>query len=638
MLAFNFEALVCILRGDCAGRDGTYSYLRRYMLPHDGVNNQPHNGPYRPPGLSHWLIDVDGGTVIPGYGTMPPNTLICPYEDYPIDPDPDRPCYVNADDYVYADAPDADQWWVEGLCLSHAYQPSAERATLARQVMHDLEPLLTTERDFCWTCVDDFEDGDIGDWWTPYSWNGGSLLQSLAPIGADGTQRSLRFDFTVPSNSAGAGTGKDLNEDWTPYTVLTLWLRGQGTVRVQLKDAEGEFFYRQITVNAPSAFSYYSVPWSEFVYNPWAPQPPGNHTLDLNLVQALEFEFPGTQTGTLYVDEIELVPGPGSPPPGQGSYPGVMKFSLGWTQAGRRSWVGPLYSGYQAPAAAYLAGERRVAIQMTDFLAAAQLAYDAQDPSQSNLGPFMPIYIQDMQYSDDNPKRLGWTWNGSMADPNTHWAEFQFRTFAHTAAYYFLSGDPTAGQVATDFRDWLKTHSTWNVPPTILALPTALTPNSEAVQSLGYSPGVFGLAAQGLIWLAARDEDPAVRADAEVVLDALLTHQSLAGGTSGAFPSTNGARFFGYQHAAAGLAMALHELLLADDAPARPDRLGQSCQTPCNLADIDDDGDVDVADINAAANAWGTTSFSPLVDIDGNGAVDIVDVMLVAGTWGAACP
>jgi hypothetical protein len=165
-----------------------------------------------------------------------------------------------------------------------------------------------------------------------------------------------------------------------------------------------------------------------------------------------------------------------------------------------------------------------------------------------------------------------------------------------------------------------------------------LTPNSEAVQSLGYSPGVFGLAAQGLIWLAARDEDPAVRADAEVVLDALLTHQSLAGGTSGAFPSTNGARFFGYQNAEAGLAMALHELLLADDAPARPDRLGQSCQTPCNLADIDDDGDVDVADINAAANAWGTTSFSPLVDIDGNGAVDIVDVMLVAGTWGAACP
>lgn len=580
MLAFNFESLVCILKGDCAGQDGTYAYLRRNMLPHDDVDDQPHNGPYQPAGLSHWLIDVDGGTEVPGYGTVPPNTLICPWED--DDPDPDRPCYVDADDYIYAVAPDADQWWVEGLCRASAYKYSPEYAPLARSIMTDLTPLLTTEADFCWTCADIFEDGSISDWWTPYAWGGGSLTPSLADIGADGTQHSLRLDFAIVSAGAGAGTGKDLNADWTPYDALTLWLRGSGTVRVQVKDAEGEYFYSLVTVSSPTVFTFDALPWAEFIYNPYASQPPGNHTLDRNLIQALAFEFPGAQTGTLYVDEIVLAPGPGVPPPGQASYPGVMKFSRGWTQAGARAWVGPLYTGYQAPAAYYLAGDPVVASRMITFLRDAQWAYDAQAPTQSHLGPFMPLYVQDLQYSGETPKRLGWTWNGSQADPNTDWAQFQFRTFAHTAYYYFLSGDATAGQIVQDFRSWFKTQSNWGAAPADLVLPLALTPDTETVQTLGYSPGVFGLAAQGLIYMAARDADATLRAEADALVAALLAHQSVTGGTTGAFPAYGGGRYYGYENAEAGLALALHELLLADDALV----MRESCQldTPIPLA------------------------------------------------------
>jgi len=117
MLAFNFEALVCVLRGDCAGRDGTYDYLRSYMLPHDGINDQPHNGPFQPDALSHWLIDIDGGTVISESGSLPPDTPYLAYAEPRSNPPelPDRPAYIGPDDYEYAVAPDADQWWVEGL-------------------------------------------------------------------------------------------------------------------------------------------------------------------------------------------------------------------------------------------------------------------------------------------------------------------------------------------------------------------------------------------------------------------------------------------------------------------------------------------------------------------------------------------
>jgi len=180
----------------------------------------------------------------------------------------------------------------------------------------------------------------------------------------------------------------------------------------------------------------------------------------------------------------------------------------------------------------------------------------------------MPIYIQDLQYSGETPKRLGWSWNGSQADPNTDWAQFQYRSFAHVGLYYYLSGDADAKQILENFRTWLKSHSNWGALPNQLQLPVDLTPNTELVANSSYSPGVFGLAAQGLIYLAARDQDATVLADAKAILDALQSHQVTGTGPAvwpvGGFPATDSPtspRYYGYENGEAGIAFSLYDLL-----------------------------------------------------------------------------
>lgn len=57
--------------------------------------------------------------------------------------------------------------------------------------------------------------------------------------------------------------------------------------------------------------------------------------------------------------------------------------------------------------------------------------------------------------------------------------------------------------------------------------------------------------------------------------------------------------------------------------------------------DLDDSGDVDVADIQAAASRWrrrsGDPGWDPRFDLDGDGDVDMVDVMRVAAEWQRVC-
>lgn len=238
-------------------------------------------------------------------------------------------------------------------------------------------------------------------------------------------------------------------------------------------------------------------------------------------------------------------------------YLNVMKFSLQWDQNGKIPWEGPLYTGYQDPTAFCLVGDQGVAGDVVSFLRAAQLAYDEQIAATANLGPFMPIFVQDPQYAADG--RPGWTWDGRRADANTQWAQFQYRVFAHLALYYYLSGDADARAVLDDFHGWLTDR--WVVQGSrVISLPITMIAGTEEVE-LGFRPGDFGLAAQGLMLLAARTRQARYRADAEALLNGLTLQQD----AMGAF-QTDRYRF-GYEQAEAGIALALHELLFGSDRP-----------------------------------------------------------------------
>jgi len=67
-----------------------------------------------------------------------------------------------------------------------------------------------------------------------------------------------------------------------------------------------------------------------------------------------------------------------------------------------------------------------------------------------------------------------------------------------------------------------------------------------------------------------------------------------------------------------------------------------SQSAPCRLfADLDSDGDVDVADIMLVASRWRMTSDDPewesRYDLNGDGIITVVDIMLVAAHWGETC-
>ena len=77
-----------------------------------------------------------------------------------------------------------------------------------------------------------------------------------------------------------------------------------------------------------------------------------------------------------------------------------------------------------------------------------------------------------------------------------------------------------------------------------------------------------------------------------------------------------------------------HGLIQADDA------LGYE-GTAC-IFDVNDDGMVDVQDIQQVASRWRMTEadpdWDPRYDLDGDGDVDIVDIMKVVTHWGETCP
>lgn len=437
--------------------------------------------------------------------------------------------------------------------------------------------------------ADDFEDNDAGDWWA-YSGGGATINHAVVAGGAHSTQQALQITYAVPA-SGWAGIGQTIERDWRALDSIALSVKGSdGSAKLLVKDAEEECYAYELTI--PVDWTSLSLPFSSFAYHSATGcNPAGNQVLDLEQIKAFIVEFPQLSSGQLFLDEltvsgadlgagsfglddvhlagshmrsgagtalfdeIELTGGPS-----RAIYPNVMKFSLQWDQNGKIPWEGPLYTGYQDPTPYYLTGDEVVAGDIVTFLAAAQGAYDDQE-TVANLGPFMPLFVQDAQYSAVH--ETGWTWDGRGADANTYWAQFQYRTFAHLAKYYHQAGDGAAKVVLDNFYAWLKRPDHWQVDQDgALALPITMITNTEQI-ALGYRPGDFGLVAQGLIYLAARTGAANYRADAEQVLETLRLNQDEAG----AFPD-NGYRF-GFEQAEVGIALSLYELLLDCPPTAR---------------------------------------------------------------------
>jgi len=62
----------------------------------------------------------------------------------------------------------------------------------------------------------------------------------------------------------------------------------------------------------------------------------------------------------------------------------------------------------------------------------------------------------------------------------------------------------------------------------------------------------------------------------------------------------------------------------------------------CDLfGDVDDDGDVDVDDIQQVPSRWRMTQadndWDPRYDVNNDGNIDIVDIMKVSAHWGDSC-
>lgn len=59
--------------------------------------------------------------------------------------------------------------------------------------------------------------------------------------------------------------------------------------------------------------------------------------------------------------------------------------------------------------------------------------------------------------------------------------------------------------------------------------------------------------------------------------------------------------------------------------------------TPCQLADVDGDNDVDLDDVNAVVLDWRNPNFNPRHDLNGDGAVTVTDFQIVASQLGKQC-
>src|SRR3989339_182794 len=233
----------------------------------------------------------------------------------------------------------------------------------------------------------------------------------------------------------------------------------------------------------------------------------------------------------------------------KGSYEGVMMFGRAWGASLKKGEVfgwkadsQDLYPGYQDPAVWHILKRPDISKKIVAFLE------DAQNAFPGKPGLFMPVW-----------KEGSFGWSG--ADPNTDWMGFQYRTFAHLAHYYYLTGDKKAKVILDKFygfikKKWTKGSNGEVGIPLMITKGTARTTNT-------FSPDSHGLMAQGLLYLAKRSGDLKYKTDAESLLDDLTKNrQEKSGKMKGSFISPKDNLTFGFHQCEVGIALSLHDLLI----------------------------------------------------------------------------
>ncbi|MDI6755764.1 MAG: glycoside hydrolase family 48 protein, partial [Thermodesulfobacteriota bacterium] len=244
-------------------------------------------------------------------------------------------------------------------------------------------------------------------------------------------------------------------------------------------------------------------------------------------------------------------------------HPNVSRFAIYWGEdqvpdIAYRGSLNQLYSGYQDPAAWEIMGRHGWAQNVVKFLADAQKEFKRKHRQE---GPFMPVF-----------KDGTWGWQGD--DPNTHWMGFQYRTFAHLAHYYHLTGDQEAKKVLDKFISWYKRNR--RISNDQISIPMELENgrrNTGSIRRRGYGPHEFALMAQGLIFIAAKDDNSQLRQEAEKILDFMLTQRAANGSFHYTDPDPENNGTYGFHNAEAGIAYGLYTLLLEQGSPPRP-RIG----------------------------------------------------------------
>ncbi|MBU0574589.1 MAG: hypothetical protein KKH83_08965 [Candidatus Margulisbacteria bacterium] len=232
--------------------------------------------------------------------------------------------------------------------------------------------------------------------------------------------------------------------------------------------------------------------------------------------------------------------------------PNVMHFGYYWGETKEGSaFEGvnrDLYTGYQTPAAWQIMGRPGIAKKIVSFLDKSQKAYQE---THSVSGPFMPVY---------HDGKFGW----DGLDPNTHWGGFQYRTFAHLAFYYYLTGDADAKRVLNNFAIWVKRNmkvADGKITELPLELENGKKASGKAVGSViktGFDPHAFGLFAQGLTYI----EASGIKTNVEMVLDTLVAKQAANGSFPYADQDPANSGTYGFHNSEVGIALGLYEMLL----------------------------------------------------------------------------
>jgi hypothetical protein len=169
---------------------------------------------------------------------------------------------------------------------------------LAGGGMHD--PLADPRR-----TVDDFESGNTARWWT-YADSAGSTL-GTAMVWPAAVGHGVRVTYGVVN---WAGFGVTLNESWSGFRALEVWMEGTGSgnpIYLELEDADGELFAHRF-VDDFTGWRFASVPLNTTAFPRRRDYQPATVDNGMTLTNVRAIRFQPWGRGSFGLDRLVLVP------------------------------------------------------------------------------------------------------------------------------------------------------------------------------------------------------------------------------------------------------------------------------------------------------------------------------------------